>query len=66
MLTVRYSHDMTYLLTIVRQGRNSTSEIHAFNSGQRLTSLYGSAYRMASFAFSTTKTKRNFPLEDSL
>jgi hypothetical protein len=50
MLTVRYSHDKTYLLTIIGREGNSTSEIHAFNSGRQQTSPYASAYRMASFA----------------
>ncbi len=50
MLTVRYSHDKTSLLTIFGQEGNSTSEIHAFNSGRQQTSPYGSASRVASFA----------------
>src|SRR6202049_3063085 len=49
----------TYLLTILRQGRNSTSEIHAFNSKRRQTSFYDSASRKASFAVQAVQDDRD-------
>ena len=66
MLTVRYSHYKTSLLTIFGQEGNSASEIHAFNSGLAADESLRLCLAWHLSRFGTTETKRYLPLEDSL